>query len=258
MSRKGFNILVVDDEKPARKRLLSLLRSAEPEAQIAEASNADQATKLILSTQIALIFLDIQMPSMGGLQLFRQVGHAHMPLTIFVTAYDRYAVEAFETSALDYLLKPYSDERFEAALARAKRRLHEADLSRVGQLVLQRGTNSDAPNRYLERLVVKDRGTICLIPVADVECFSGAGSYVLLHTARRELLYSGTLNQLSKVLDPNAFVRVHRSAIVNVSAIMVLQPTSHGEFEATLRSGRHIQISRTYRPEFERYLQQKL
>jgi two-component system LytT family response regulator len=258
MNTAKLRVLIVDDEEPARRRLVELLRAAVPEAVITEAANGQQALVLVQSSPPDLVFLDVQMPELAGMQFLEAVGSEHMPLTIFVTAYDRHAIEAFEANALDYLLKPYSDERFEAALERARNRMDEATLSELGKRVLQATSTETKKKRYLERLAVRVDGGTRLIPSLEVESFEGAGVYVTLHTKGREYLYRGTLSRLSEGLNPETFIRVHRSTIVNIAAIVLLEPTSHGEFEATLRSGRHIQVSRTFRGDLEERLQQDL
>lgn len=258
MNAARLRVLIVDDEEPARRRLVELLRTTAPKAFITEAASGKQAILLLQSSEQDLVFLDVQMPEFTGMQLLDTVGSELMPLTIFVTAFDRHAIEAFEANALDYLLKPYSDERFEAALQRATIRLEELTLSQLGKRVLQVTSTDTAKKRFLERLAVKVDGGTRLIPAIEVESFEGAGVYVALHTKSREYLYRGTLSKLSEDLDPEKFIRVHRSTIVNIAAIVLLEPTSHGEFEATLLSGRHIQVSRTFRSDLEQRLQQAL
>jgi two-component system LytT family response regulator len=258
MKAAELRVLIVDDEEPARRRIVELLRATAPEASITEAASGRQALLLLQSSHQDLVFLDVQMPELSGVQVLGTVGSESMPLTIFVTAFDRHAIEAFEANALDYLVKPYSDERFEAALERAKTRLRELTLSRLGRHVLQVTSSETARKRYLERLAVKVDGGTRLIASLEVESFEAAGVYVTLHSKGREYLYRGTLNKLSEDLDPDKFVRVHRSTIVNIAAIVLLEPTSHGEFEASLRSGRHVQVSRTFRGDLEQRLQQVL
>jgi len=255
---KGIRILVVDDEAPARQRLTDLLEKDTQVASVLEAANGKTAVEIIERQALDLVFLDVQMPELDGLQVIETVGLAAMPLTIFVTAYDQHAIRAFEANALDYLLKPFSDERFEAALGRAKLRHDERSLREFGNGVLRMLAARPQPGRYLDRLVVKGSGTTRFIRVADIDWIEGAGVYANLHLAGKELLYRCGLHELAGRLDPMRFVRVHRSAIVNVDSILELQPISHGEFELVLRDGHRSRLSRTYRTQLEKRLGQSL
>src|SRR6202451_1414584 len=254
-----LRVLVVDDEAPARQRLIDLLRKDLQIARILEAVNGKAAVEIIGREALDLVFLDVQMPELDGLQVIESVGATAMPLTIFVTAYDQHAIRAFEANALDYLLKPFSDERWEAALARAKARHDERGLREFGRSILRViATGSEQADRYLDRLVVKRSGTTRFIRIADIDWIEGAGVYVTLHIGVKELLYRSALNELSNHLDPMRFVRVHRSAIVNIDSIVELHPISHGEFELVLRDGHRTRVSRTYRTQLEKRLGQSL
>jgi two-component system LytT family response regulator len=181
-----------------------------------------------------------------------------MPVTIFVTAYDQHAIRAFEANALDYLQKPFSDERFEAAMDRAKNRLNERNLGEFGQRVLRMVSKLPAASRRWDRLVVKSGGTTRFLRDAEIDWIEGAGAYANLHAGGKEFLYRASLNELLARLDPARFVRVHRSAIVNIESIVRLEPVSHGEFEAVLRDGGRARVSRTYRAQLEKRLGQPL
>jgi two-component system LytT family response regulator len=198
------------------------------------------------------------MPELDGLQVMDTVGARAMPLTVFVTAYDEHAIRAFEANALDYLLKPFSDERWEAALARAKARHDELSLREFGRGVLRMLATRSQVGPYLDRLVVKGSGTTRFIRVADIDWIESAGVYVNLHIAGKKLLYRSALNELSGHLDPMRFIRVHRSSIVNIDSIVELQPISHGEFELVLKDGHRSRVSRTYRTHLEKRLGQSL
>jgi two-component system LytT family response regulator len=193
------------------------------------------------------------MPELDGLGVIQAVGPAEMPLIVFVTAYDQHAIRAFEANALDYLLKPYSDERLEATLARARTRLTETQAGHLLRLVAApRGA------RHLDRLVVKSAGVTRFLRVDEIDWVEGAGIYVNLHVAGKSLLYRSALTQLAASLDPERFIRVHRSAIVNIDSIVRLDAVSHGEFDVTLRDGSVARISRTYRALLEQRLGQPL
>jgi len=252
-----IRILVVDDEAPARQRLIDLLKKDPQVESVLEAVNGKAAVEIIGREALDLVFLDVQMPELDGLQVIETVGAA-MPLTVFVTAYDQHAIRAFEANALDYLLKPFSDERWEAALARAKTRHNELSIREFGRSVLRMLATRSQAGRYLDRLVVKGSGTTRFIRVADIDWVEGAGVYVNLHIAGKELLYRSTLNELAGHLDPMRFIRVHRSSIVNIDSILELQPISHGEFELVLKDGHRSRVSRTYRIQLEKRLGQSL
>ena len=253
-----LRVLVVDDETPARQRLIDLLKKDPQIGNVLEAANGKAAVEIIGREALDLVFLDVQMPELDGLKVIETVGAAAMPLTVFVTAYDKHAISAFEANALDYLLKPFSDERWEAALARAKTRHHELSLREFGRGVLRMLATRSQGGPFLDRLVVKGSGTTRFIRVVDVDWIEGAGVYVNLHIAGKELLYRSSLNELAGHLDPMRFVRVHRSAIVNIDSIRELQPISHGEFELVLKDGHRSRVSRTYRVQLEKRLGQSL
>jgi len=253
-----MRVLVVDDEAPARQRLIDLLRKDPQVGAVLEGANGKAAVEIIGREAPDLVFLDVQMPEMDGLQVVETVGAAAMPLTIFVTAYDQHAIRAFEANALDYLLKPFSDERWEAAVARARARHDERHLREFGRSVLHLLSERAQPGGYLDRLVVKGSGTTRFIRVADIDWIEGAGVYVNLHAGGKELLYRSALNELAGQLDPRRFIRVHRSTIVNIDSIRELQPISHGEFEIVLKDGQRTRVSRTYRAQLEKRLGQSL
>jgi two-component system LytT family response regulator len=253
-----IRVLVVDDEAPARQRLVDLLKKDPGVGSVLEAANGKAAVEIIERAALDLVFLDVQMPELDGLQVIETVGSAAMPLTVFVTAFDKHAISAFEMNALDYLLKPFSDERWEAALVRAKTRHHELGLGEFGGRLLRMLATRAQAGRYIDRLVVKGRGITRFIRVAEIDCIEGAGVYVNLHVGGKELLYRSTLNELSLLLDPRRFIRIHRSSIVNIDSIVELQPISHGEFELVLKNGHRLRVSRTYRAHLEKRLGQSL
>jgi two-component system LytT family response regulator len=254
-------VLVVDDEAPARQRLIDLLRREPAAVTILEAENGVAAVETIGDRQPDLVFLDVQMPEMDGLGVMEAVGPEAMPLTVLVTAYDQHAVRAFEANALDYLLKPFSDERFEATMARVRIRLEERNLHEFGQR-LMRMLSSERPaqqrHNRLDRLVVKSGGVARFIRVVEIDWIEAAGVYVNLHVAGKEILYRSALADLAERLDPARFIRVHRSTIVNIESILQLEPISHGEFEVVLKSGARTKISRSYRAQLEERLGQSL
>jgi two-component system, LytTR family, response regulator len=253
---EGLCVLVVDDEAPARQRITDLLRRDSQVAAIIEASDGLSAVEIIQNRRPDLVFLDVQMPELNGLEVIAEVRAERMPLTVFVTAYDEHAIRAFEANALDYLLKPFSDERFEVTMARVSIRMDERSVREFGRRILR--MVSAAPAGALDRLVVKSGGSTRFVRVADIDWIEAAGVYANLHIGGKELLYRAALNELVERLDPVRFVRVHRSAIVNIESILHLEPISHGEFEVILKDGSRSRISRTYRRQLEKRLGQSL
>jgi two-component system LytT family response regulator len=247
-------VLVVDDEAPARQRLVDLLRNDPQVAGVVEAENGIAAVDALQQQHPDLVFLDVQMPELDGLGVIDAIGAEQMPLTVFVTAYDQHAIRAFEANALDYLLKPFSDERYEATMARVRARVDGRALQEFNQRMLK--LVSSAPP--LDRLVVKSGGTTRFVRVVDIDWIEAAGVYVNLHVAGKELLYRAALNDLAARLDPMRFVRIHRSALVNIDSIVQLDPISHGEFEVVLKHGSRARVSRTYRALLEKRLGQTL
>jgi two-component system LytT family response regulator len=253
-----IRVLIVDDEAPARQRLRDLLAKDDQVNAILEAQNGIAAVQIIQNSKPDLVFLDVQMPELDGLGVVEAVGAEDMPLTIFVTAYDQHAIRAFEANALDYLLKPFSDERLEAAVARVKSRLEERNFRDLGRSMLQMVSKLPAQGRRWDRLVVKSAGTTRFLRVAEIDWIEAAGVYVNLHVAGKEFLYRASLTDLVERLDSQRFIRIHRSAIVNIESILQLEPASHGEFEVVLKNGSRTRVSRTYRAQLEYRLGQSL
>jgi two-component system LytT family response regulator len=251
-------VLVADDEAPARQRILDLLRRDPQVGAIIEAADGLSAVEMIQNRTPDLVFLDVQMPELNGLEVIGEVGAQNMPLTVFVTAYDEHAIRAFEANALDYLLKPFSDERFERTMARVGARLDDRSVREFGRRILRMVSGAPARDLPLDRLVVKSGGSTRFVRVSDIDWIEAAGVYANLHIGGKEVLYRAALNDLAERLDPLRFVRVHRSAIVNIESILRLEPISHGEFEAVMKDGSRSKISRTYRRELEKRLGQSL
>lgn len=247
----SIRVLVVDDEPPARTRLMDLLDRQPKVHVIGEPGGGEEAVRAIRETNPDLVFLDIHMPVVDGFDVIRAVGADRMPVTVFVTAYDEHALRAFEAHALDYLLKPFSDERFEAALARARAQIglrNAADLqSRLQALLKVDRKTSPQLGSYVDHLVVKRSGRIYLVRVEDIDWIQGAGVYVKLHTSERTHLYRSSLTALEKTLDPGVFQRIHRSTIVNIDRIQELRPEAHGDCRVLLKDGTELRLSRSYR-----------
>jgi two-component system, LytTR family, response regulator len=254
----GIQALIVDDEAPARQRIYDLLNQDADVRSLHEAGDGETAVQMILSEKPNLVLLDVQMPELNGLEVIEALGPENMPLTVFVTAYDQHAIRAFEANALDYLLKPFSDERFETMLTRVKRRRDDLHLREFGQSVARVIAMQSTEIRYLDRLAVKVDGITRFVRVKDIEWIEAAGVYVTLHTSGKEFLYRASLSELSQSLDPIRFLRIHRSVVVNIESIVQLETLSHGEFAVLLKDGSHPRVSRTYRNSMEKRFGQKL
>jgi two-component system LytT family response regulator len=241
-----FTTLIVDDEPLAREGLRMLL-SQDPEVSaIPEAKDGREAVAAIRGSRPELVFLDVQMPEMDGFQVVREIGAERMPPVVFVTAHDRFAIQAFEVNAIDYLLKPVTEERFAQALARAKIRLYAGPADDANRQIICLLESLASPRRYLKRLAVRSAGKTVFVDLDDVDWMEAAENYVQLHTGRANHLLHVTMNTIAKSLDPEVFLRIHRSIIVNTSRIKELQPGPHGEYVVTLRSGVRLQSGRTY------------
>jgi two-component system LytT family response regulator len=244
----NIRVLIVDDEALARRGIRQLL-AAEPDVEVVgECGDGVAAIDAISSLQPDLVFLDISMPEADGFDVVAAVGADSMPATIFVTAYDQYAVRAFEVHALDYLLKPAEPARFKAALARARERLaaKPGDLAaRVAAVLGELG--SGPARRRVRRLAIKDAGRVLLVDVDDVMRFKATGNYIEVHSGGRTHLLRETLTGLEARLEPDAFVRVSRSCLVNARQIRELVPLVSGDFVVVLSDGSEVQGSRRFR-----------
>ncbi|MGB6306196.1 MAG: response regulator [Steroidobacteraceae bacterium] len=226
-----IHVLVVDDEALARRNLTVLLRGDPDIASIAECGSGSEAIEEIRKSKPDLVFLDVQMPECGGFDVLEMLGD-ELPTIIFVTAYDEYALRAFEAGALDYLLKPFDSARFGRALSRAKDRLAHYPPSQP------------AP---AERLVVKNRGQVLFLSVADIDWIEAAGYYACVHVGGDTHIIRRTLSELEQHLGEERFIRIHRSIIVNLDRIHGLQLQNGGEYEIVLKSKVRLQLSRRYR-----------
>jgi two-component system LytT family response regulator len=255
--------IIVDDEKPARRRLRELLQKQTEIAIVAECVNGAEAVRQIRALQPDLLLLDIQMPGLDGFGVVDAIGAVEMPATIFVTAYDQYALKAFEVSALDYLLKPFSDERFERSLARVlsfvrthrREELNRRILSLLDQVQPKEPENTRTP---LDCLMIKDGGRVLFLRVEEIDWIEAAGVYVQIHIAGKTWLHRISLGELEAKLEARQFIRIHRSTIVNSQRIRELYPHSHGDFLVVLHDGTELKLSRSYRQKVEASLGQSL
>ena len=240
--------IIADDEPLARERLRFLLSSDEEICVVGECRNGREVIAALKERRIQVLFLDIQMPGRGGFEVIEQVGSAHMPVTVFVTAHNQHAVRAFEVQALDYLTKPVEPERLQATLARVKERVaSSAALSNQEQLksVLESLANGASAKRdYPKRLLVPGGRKDSFVNVDEIEWIEAADYYCCLHVGAKSLMLRETIKQLAETLDPERFVRIHRSIIVNVDRVQEIFREGRSEGSVSLTNGQRLKMSR--------------
>jgi two-component system, LytTR family, response regulator len=260
----SLRVLIVDDEPLARMRLEDLLRHETGVEIAGVAENGVEAVDAIRALRPDLVFLDVQMPGKTGLDVVREIGPAAMPATIFVTAFDQYALQAFDVAAADYLVKPFDDERFEQAFRRARRLLELEGMGRLREqllAVLRRAGAADASpapaptaSPYLERIAVEMRGKVRAVPVEQIDYIAASGPYAELYVGDRRYLIREAMQTLEERLDPRRFMRVHRSAIVRLDLVETLHRGAGGDYELQLKGGVRLRVSRSRREALERWL----
>ena len=250
-ARLRVRALIADDEPLARERLRMLL-SAEPDVEIvAECRNGADAIAAIQRLRPDLVFLDVQMPNGSGFEVIAAVGAARMPPVIFVTAYDQYALRAFDVHALDYLLKPFDRQRFEQALARARQQIERVAAGDLERRLLELVQDLRPAAQRPERFVIKSGGRVFFVRADEIDWIEAAGNYVKLHVGTDTHLLRETMTALEAQLDPDLFFRIHRSHIVNIERIKELQPWFNGEYVVFLRNGARLTLSRGYREKLQ-------
>jgi two-component system, LytTR family, response regulator len=242
----SIRTIIVDDVELARERIKILLDDAELEV-VAECANGREAIRAIRGLKPELVFLDIQMPKISGFEVVEAVGVEEMPAVIFVTAYDEFALRAFEVNAVDYLLKPFDEARLKRAVERAKREIAGRSPAREMEEKLRRLLKEvGSEPKYLKRVPVKSARDTTLVLTEEIDWISAAGHYLELHTGSEKHLIREQLNRLEAKLDPEKFVRIHRSIIVNLDSIKSLHPLFNGDHLVVLKNGRELSLSRTY------------
>lgn len=263
-AERPLRVLIVDDELLGRQRVEDMVRT-EPEVEIVGMiDNGKDAVAAIRSLRPDLVFLDVQMPGMTGLDVLAEIGPDEMPATIFVTAYDHYALKAFEVAALDYLVKPFDDERFEQAFARARRLIDLEEVGRTTRKLLSllggrfaAGVDSSPDpsptpsHAYLERVAVEMRGQVRVVPVDTIDYIEASGPYAELHVGEKTYVIRERMQTLEERLDPNVFFRIHRSAIVRIDRIETLLRSSGGDYAVRIKGGTELSVSRSRREELE-------
>ena len=246
-----IRVLVVDDEPLAREKICGMAADDPDIRVVAECSNGAEAIEAVQTMRPDLILLDVQMPEVGGFAVLEALKDEWLPPVIFITAYDHYAVRAFEFHALDYLLKPFDRERFQTAIERAKRQIRRDSGARMDARILALLEEMRETPRYSERLVVKTGGRVFFLNTDEIDWVEAEGNYVSIHTGKKSYLLRETITSLESQLDPKEFVRIHRSAIVRLDRIKELQPWSHGEYHVLLQDGTRLTLSRSYREKLQ-------
>ena len=249
-----IRVLIADDEPLARGVLREMLQPDPEVVIVGECANGKEAVEAIKELNPDLLFLDVQMPEMGGFEVLNALDEGQAPHLVFVTAYDQYAVRAFEVHALDYILKPFDRERFDVSWQRAKAQVLRERNGGVEQKILSLLEDLKAGTKYLERLVIKSSGRIYFLETNEIDWIQAEGNYVSVHTGKKSHLLRETITSLESQLDPKKFLRIHRSAIVRIDRIKELQPWFHGEYHIVLNDGTQLTLSRNYRDRLQEAL----
>lgn len=247
MTGAAIRALIVDDEPIARGYIRDLLQESEDVLVVGEAASGEEAVAAIRTKRPDLIFLDIQMPEMDGFEVLTHLDPDSLPSIIFVTAHDRYALQAFEANALDYLLKPFDRPRFQKALDRALELIRSRDLGAFEKRLRSLANHIHKDRTPTHRLLVRTRGRAHFVKTADIRFIEAAGNYAALHVGDDEHLIRETLNSLERRLDPGSFIRIHRSFIVNLDFVREVLSLEKGDYRVVLTDGNRLRLGRRYR-----------
>jgi len=255
-----YTVLIIDDEPLARRGVRARLKPFSDFVILEDCEDGVAGIKAIRRHKPDLVFLDVQMPGLSGFDMLKRLPKNRRPFIIFLTAYDEYALRAFDAHALDYLLKPIDGERFAEAIDRARRQLKfeiaDSIEERLRDLIAEQTANK-RPSRYVERFTIRSGSRITFVPVDEIDWIEAVGDYAALHVGNKNTLLRETLNALETRLDPEKFVRIHRSAIVQVSRICELRTLPNRELRIRLTGGAELKVSRTYRDRLDRWLSGK-
>jgi len=247
---KEIKTLIIDDEPFARESLRIFL-SEHPEFKIIdECTNGLEAIESINANRPDLIFLDIQMPELNGFDVLNEIDPEIMPVIIFATAYDKYALKAFDANAIDYLLKPFSKPRFEEALLKTLKFLrgqHQENIELIKKLLTAYDSYRKEEEQFINRILVKEKKKYFFIKLEDIYYFEASSDYVIIHKEKTKHWINESMSNLESKLDPNHFIRIHRSTIININHIEDLQPYFNGEFFITMKNGDRLKLSRNYK-----------
>ncbi len=251
--------LIVDDEPLAREKLRGFLEQEADVEVLGECRDGREALETIESQSPDLVFLDVQMPEMDGFEVLENLDPEKLPTVIFVTAYDQYALKAFDVHAVDYLLKPFDRQRFKDALGRARSDRERQQVGDVKRQLLELLQDVESRRaKYPERLVIKTSGRVVFLKVSAIDWVDAAGTYVRLHSGTESHMLRETMGRLEERLDPEKFLRIHRSTIVNIECIRELQQQFHGDYLVVLKNGQRLTLSRSYRDRIQDLLNRSI
>jgi two-component system LytT family response regulator len=244
--RLNIRTVIIDDEPLARERIRSLL-SNEPDINIVgEYSDGVAAYAYLRRKRVDLLFLDIQMPEMDGFTLMEMLGGRHTPHVIFITAYDTFAVKAFDKNAIDYLLKPFDRDRFHRALERMRERFNPPNTKAYSERLHWMMQDFQIEKKYMQRIIIKSHQTIKFLPVEDIDWIESADNYVSIHAGKKTYMLRATLHSIEQKLDPARFLRIHRRTIVRASRVAEYKPDGKNSKSIILTDGTHLSVSRSY------------
>ena len=253
-----IRILIVDDEPLARERLQLMLENQHEIEVIGECADGASAVEAIQDCSPDLVFLDIQMPELDGFGVLEALDPELIPTVIFVTAFDQFAIRAFEVHALDYLLKPFDRERFQKTLQRARSHIETKRTGGLSQNIIKLLDSREVEPKYLDRLAIKSAGRIQFVKISEIDWIEAAGNYVRLHAGSESYLHRETMSGMEDKIDPDSFLRIHRSTIVNIDRIKEMQPFFNGEYVVILENDTRLTLSRRNRAKLQERLKQYL
>lgn len=246
--------LIADDEPLARERLRTLLANEDWLEIVQEVGDGHAAIEAIQKLRPDLVFLDVQMPGATGFEVIEAIGGDRMPFVVFVTAYDKYALKAFDVHAVDYLLKPFDRDRFQSGLAKARAHIERRSTGDIERRLLELVQEMRPATSRVERFVIKSGGRVFFVRAEDIDWIEAAGNYVKLHAGAESHLFRETMNALEARLNPDVFYRIHRSHIINIERVKELQPWFNGEYVVFLKDGTRLTLSRGYREKLQERL----
>jgi two-component system LytT family response regulator len=254
----GIRVVIADDEALAREQISDLLKRFDDCELVQLCADGREALTAIEEHRPDLLFIDIEMPELTGFEVLQEIRLAPMPVVVFVTAYDKYALQAFEAHALDYLLKPFDFERFERTLSRARQQIAASRNGELSEKLLAMLQSRKSAPKFLDRLAIKSRGRVIFLKTDEITWIEAAGNYLELHTGKESHLIREPISDFEQRLNPERFIRIHRSCIVNVECIKELQPGFGGEYLVVMNDGQQLTASRGYRERLQQLLSNEL